>query len=280
MSTNDLKPAATPAAPEPRPIASGWLGAQSQFEHEEKSRLGGALSTSFLVHIGLFVLLFLAYKGAEQIIDAQPEPLVFTEVFVPKAGPGGGGGGSPAPAPKKQMEIPKTAPAVTVPTPVVAPVEPPPIPVLTAPIQTTTSSVIQASGSNMISLAQYGGGGRGGGIGSGTGSGVGPGTGGGFGGGAFQPGNGVSHPTVLHEEKPKYTAEAMRAKVQGEIELEIVIKEDGTVGEVRVVKSFTNAYGLDQAAMDAARKWRFVPGKKGGVPVPTRVPLVLTFRLY
>ena len=279
MSANDLKPAATPVAPEPRPVSAGWLGAQSHFEHQEKSSIGRALSTSILVHAGMLVLLFLVYKGAEQIIADPVEPLKFTEVFLPKPGPGGGGGGSPAPAPKKQMEVPKTAPAVSVPTPVVTPVEPPPIPSLTAPI-TTNSSVIQASGSNMISLAQYGGGGRGGGLGSGTGSGVGPGTGGGFGGGAFQPGNGVTWPEILREEKPKYTAEAMRAKVQGDIELEIVIKEDGTVGEVRVVKSFTNAYGLDQAAMEAARKWKFVPGKKGGVPVATRVPLVLTFRLY
>ena len=280
MSARDLKPVAPPAVPEPRPIASGWLGAQSQFDHVEKTRLGGALSTSVLAHAGLVALLFLVYKGAEQIIAPAPEPLKFTEVFMPKAGPGGGGGGSPAPAPKKEVAIPKqTAPAVTIPTPVVTPVEPPPIPTLTAPI-TTNSSVIQASGSNMISLATYGGGGRGGGIGSGTGSGVGPGTGGGFGGGAFQPGNGVSWPEVRHEEKPKYTAEAMRAKVQGDVDLEIVVKEDGTVSEVRVVKSFTNAYGLDQAAMEAARKWRFKPGMKDGVPVATRVELKLTFRLY
>lgn len=280
MSANDQKPAATPVAPEPRQISAGWLGAQSQFEHQERSSIGRALGTSILVHAGFVALLFLAYKGAEQIIEERPEPLKFTEVFMPKPGPGGGGGGSPAPAPKKQVEIPKqvAAPA-PIPVPVAAPVEPPPIPALSAPI-TTNSSVIQASGSNMISLAQYGGGGRGGGIGSGTGTGVGPGTGGGFGGGAFQPGNGVTWPEILREEKPKYTPEAMRAKVQGDIELEIVIKEDGTVGEVRVVKSFTNAYGLDQAAIEAARKWRFVPGKKGGVPVATRVPLVLTFRLY
>jgi protein TonB len=57
--------------------------------------------------------------------------------------------------------------------------------------------------------------GTGTGIGPGSGSGLGPGYGGGTGGGAFRPGNGVELPKVLREVKPQYTAEAMRAKVQG-----------------------------------------------------------------
>jgi protein TonB len=72
----------------------------------------------------------------------------------------------------------------------------------------------------------------------------------------------------------------MRAKIQGQVELEIVVLENGTVGEVRVTKSLDRTYGLDQAAMDAARKWVFLPGKREGVAVATRVGLVLEFRLH
>jgi len=285
MSASPVTPSApTPVEPEQARgaiSATGWLGADGVYSRADDRKLGRAMGTSLLIHGGLLAVVIALYAVVPQSVIDQVIPLEFKLAFVPKAGPGGGGGGSPAPAPAKKTEIPKTqAPA---PIPVEAPkpvVEPPPIPTLVAPI-TTASTVLQASGTNMISLAQYGGGGRGGGIGSGTGNGVGPGTGGGFGGGAFAPGNGVTWPEVRWEEKPKYTSDAMRAKIQGQVELEIIVREDGTVGEVRVVKSLDRTYGLDQAAMEAAKKWRFKPGvDKNGLPVPTRVGLVLEFRLH
>ena len=97
----------------------------------------------------------------------------------------------------------------------------------------------------------------------------------------FTPGSThcVSWPTVIHEEKPRYTQEGLRAKIQGTVEMEIVVFEDGTVGEVGVKKSLDTKYGLDQAAIAAAKNWRFKPGIRNGVPVPTRVGLILEFRL-
>jgi protein TonB len=238
------------------------------------------MATSLGIHGALAALVIALFAVVPQQILQQTDPLEFKMAFVPQPGPGGGGGGSPAPAPAKKMEIPKTKSPDPIPVEIPKPaVEPPPVPVLVAPI-TTNSTVLQASGSNLISMANYGGGGRGGGVGSGTGNGVGPGTGGGFGGGAFQPGNGVSWPEVRREEKPKYTSDAMRAKIQGQVELEIVVLENGTVGDVRVTKSLDRTYGLDQAAMEAAKKWVFAPGRKDGVAVATRVGLVLEFRLH
>ena len=261
--------------------ATGWLGADGIYARADDRKLARAFGASFLIHGGLLAIIVAIFAIVPREVLEQVIPLEFKMAFVPQPGPGGGGGGSPTPAPAKKMEIPKTqAPApipIEVPKPVV---EPPPVPVLVAPI-TTASTVLQASGANMISLAQFGGGGRGGGIGTGTGNGVGPGTGGGFGGGAFAPGNGVSWPEQLKEEKPKYTSDAMRAKIQGQVELEIVVLENGTVGEVRVTKSLDRTYGLDQAAMDAAKKWLFKPGRnKDGSPVATRVGLILEFRLH
>src|SRR5581483_2928454 len=81
-----------------------------------------------------------------------------------------------------------------------------------APASTTDS---QGSGSGGGS-----GTGVGTGIGSGRGSGLGPGFGGGTGGGVYQPGNGVETPKLLREVKPQYTAQAMRAKIQGTVLLE------------------------------------------------------------
>ena len=59
--------------------------------------------------------------------------------------------------------------------------------------------------------------GTGTGVGPGTGSGLGPGWGGGTGGGAYRPGSGIDLPELVFEKKPNYTADAMRAKIQGTV---------------------------------------------------------------
>jgi len=95
--------------------------------------------------------------------------------------------------------------------------------------------------------------------------------------GVYKPGPGVAAPVAVKEVKPQYTADAMRAKVQGAVTLECVVQPDGTVGEVRVTKALDP--GLDQEAIKAVKQWRFRPGTKDGKPVPVLVTLELTFTL-
>ena len=121
--------------------------------------------------------------------------------------------------------------------------------------------------------------GSGSGAGPGQGSGLGPGFGGGTGGGAYRPGNGVNLPQPLKEVKPQYTADAMRAKVQGTVLLECVVLPDGSVGSVEVVRSLDSTFGLDQEAIKAAKQWRFRPGTRFGEPVAVLVTIELTFTL-
>lgn len=264
-------------------VSSGWLGSQSIFDQTDerhRKRTMGATAVSFAIHAGLLVAFILAVTVApEQLLNREP-PLEYKVVFLPEVGPGGGGGGSPAPAPPKPIEIPKHKTPTPVPIPVPAPVEPPPMPVLVAPIETSAATILQSSGTSSVSLAPFGGGGRGTGMGSGTGSGVGPGTGGGFGGGAYRPGSGIVNPTLLRQEQPKYTSEAMRAKIQGTVELDVVVLENGTVGDVQIAKSLDKSFGLDQEAIIAAKKWLFRPGTRQGQPVPIIVRLILEFRLH
>jgi protein TonB len=89
----------------------------------------------------------------------------------------------------------------------------------------------------------------------------------------------VLPPRILREVKPQYTADAMRAKVQGVVELEAVVLPDGSVGDVRVVRSLDPVFGLDQEAIRAVRQWRFVPGTRLGQPVAVLVGVELTFTL-
>jgi len=93
----------------------------------------------------------------------------------------------------------------------------------------------------------------------------------------YKPGDGVSLPVVVKEAKPHYTADAMRARVQGTVTLECVVQPDGTIGEARVTKSLDP--GLDEEAIKAVRQWRFRPGLRDGKPVAVRVALEMSFTL-
>lgn len=94
-----------------------------------------------------------------------------------------------------------------------------------------------------------------------------------------RPGNGVSLPQVVHEVKPDYTRDAMQALIQGSVWLECVVNEDGDVSDIKVTRSLDKEYGLDQAAIDAARQWKFKPGRKDEKPVAVRITIELTFTL-
>jgi len=255
-------------------VSTGWLAADSTFGGRDDRKMGRAVGTSALVHGTMLVaLVFLTMKPE---VVTKPIEHMRVVLLQQPPGPSGGGGGSPAPAPPKPIEIPKPKP---VPTPVVAPkpVEVQPIPTLAAPIMTTAANLPQASGSSLKAPPGLGGGGRGTGAGPGQGAGVGPGTEKGFGGGAYR-GGGI---TALRQTQPTYTSEAMRAKIQGSVEIEAIVLPNGTVGEVRIAKSLDRVHGLDEQAIKAAKLWLFAPPKDAeGRSVTAVVTIILDFRLY
>ena len=101
----------------------------------------------------------------------------------------------------------------------------------------------------------------------------------GFGGGAYREGNGVTSPVLIHETKPNYTGEAMRARIQGLVKLEAIVMPDGSVGDVRVVHSLDQQFGLDKEAIKTLRQWRFKPGMRLGQPVPVLILVEISFTL-
>jgi protein TonB len=255
---------------------------------QPKARWGGALGGSIIGHaafIGLFVLLWWAIPDSmrEAVLPDQiPRQLV----WLAEPGPGGGGGGgNNKPEPPKPAELPG-AEKISVPTPKPEPTPEPtpeetPLENLQIPVQTmaaateTTIGVLAPGDASSLSTGS----GTGSGAGSGDGSGLGQGSGGGTGGGVYRPGSGIVNPRIVREVKPQYTADAMRAKVQGTVLLECVVLPDGSVGRVEVVRSLDPTFGLDQEAVKAARQWRFVPGTRFGEPVAVLVTIELTFTL-
>ncbi|HMZ30326.1 MAG TPA: biotin--[acetyl-CoA-carboxylase] ligase [Thauera aminoaromatica] len=69
--------------------------------------------------------------------------------------------------------------------------------------------------------------------------------------------------------KPVYTSDAMRAKVQGKVLLQCVVRPDGSATDIQILRSLDPVFGLDQEAIKAARQWRFAPG----TPAPAGLSL-------
>lgn len=65
------------------------------------------------------------------------------------------------------------------------------------------------------------------------------------------------HPAVLQHVVPEYPYELRRAGEEGRVSCEMVVERDGRVKAISVLDSDNNA--LSQAAIEAARKWKFVP---------------------
>jgi TonB family protein len=277
-------------------LPSGIVAPEVHFQLE-RSRTGNGFIVSVATHVALalLILLIVRFIPKQVIRAALPDRLSDQIVWLSQPGPGGGGGGggNRMPDPPKPAELKGkekiTVPVTPTPTPTPEPPKPEPpkeelnIPAQTLAAATEVSPGAIDAGQSTASQGQGSGGGAGTGtgtgIGPGQGSGLGPGSGGGTGGGVYRPGNGVELPSVLREVKPKYTAEAMRAKVQGTVLLECVVLPDGSVGNVQVAKSLDSTFGLDQEAIKAAKEWRFRPGTRLGQPVAVLVTIELTFTL-
>lgn len=266
------------------------------FQQSQK-RSAGAMGVSLAIHAALFGLAF--YIATHTTVGSTTSSLIrdaYKEIVwldVPGPGGGGGGGGNQSPEPVKQAKL-EGKDKITVPVekpPAAEPKEKPPenpVQNLTIPAETLASADLAAVGAmeglpttDSLGLGRGGGAGTGTGtgIGSGQGSGLGPGWGGGTGGGAYRPGNGVETPRLIREVKPQYTAQAMRAKIQGTVLLECVVLPDGTVGNIQVRRSLDSTFGLDQEAIKAARQWKFVPGTRLGAPVAVLVTIEIAFTL-
>lgn len=280
------------------------------------TRDGMRILASASVYIVLATLLLFSPSTPQQAVEAAPRDEARL-VFVMAPGPGGGGGGgglrNPRPAPKIQrrgVERPRVAvpevtpepvlttarreePVVPTPTPPAAPtpVEKAPEPlaakVIVAPVAQTAANTVEREGviengrgdapSQGSGVGGGAGSGQGTGNGEGLGSGIGDGSGGGTGGGPFRPGAGIDPPRLLREVKADYTDDARRRGIQGEVLLEIVIRSDGSVGDVTVLDGLGG--GLDQRAVSAVRQWRFAPARRRGVPVDILVEVAVEFTL-
>jgi periplasmic protein TonB len=263
----------------------------------------------------IVLLTALGLKGSVSEARVVPNPVRLVFLAIPGPGGGGGGGGVQRPDPparaelkgksplrspvrteqrKAAVEPPRERPRPPDPRPIEKPADvpvvqptPPPVPPVTAPVAAAPAEARDQAGvpeapaaaapSQSTGTGGGSGTGQGTGMGEGKGAGIGRGEGGGTGGGPYRPGSGITPPGLLREVKPQYTEEARRAGVEGDVLLEIVVRADGTVGNVTLVQRLGS--GLDQRAIEAVRQWRFSPARRYGTPVDVLVEVAVEFKL-
>ena len=265
---------------------------------QSRTRIAPAAVASAAWHLAVAVFIVLLMRSAPPAAATSAPPAREPDiVWLPQPGPGGGGGGGGNDSPEPPRRVQRRGDdAITMPVvnpPALTPNQPPadrePLQGVTIPAQNLAAApvlmpgLIDAPGGATESQGPGSGGGAGTGLGTGDGpgrgSGLGDGIGGNRGGLTYQPGNGVTSPRILREVKPQYTSDAMRAKVQGTVLVACVVRADGTVGDVQIVRSLDPTFGLDLQAIAAVKQWRFAAGTRLGEPVPVRITIELTFTL-
>ena len=118
-----------------------------------------------------------------------------------------------------------------------------------------------------LGLGAEGQGTRGGGLRPGSG---GDGPGGGMG--------GVTGPSGGYQVKPRYPESARRQGVEGTVLLKVRVTEQGRVEVVQLERS-TGHQDLDQAAIEAVRRWRFEPARRGNQATAVWALIPVTFKL-
>jgi TonB family protein len=92
----------------------------------------------------------------------------------------------------------------------------------------------------------------------------------------FQRGGALSGPDLLQKVDPKYPPELIKEHVQGEVILYAIIRKDGSVDSIQLVRGLDPQ--LDRNAMEALAHWKFRPGTREGTPIDMETVAHIPFR--
>lgn len=280
--------------------------------HRRKMLLRFGLAIGIVVYalfFGAILILWSIHAKAKVLPQEElaihwvnPEDFKPVEIEKPKAkekAGGGGGGGRNTPTPASKGQLPKFSltPPLIAPRPEPTP-RPPSLPVpetvqVDPRLEPKRDELAVTGLPNGVPGPPSAGQGSGGGMGTGEGGGMGPGNGRGvgpgngynmgggdprLGGGSGAPATNVdSKPIQLNSPQPRYTEEARKNKIQGNVTARLLIGSDGLVKRVTIVRGLPD--GLDEQAIQAAYQLRFKPAMKNGQPVAYAMPILIEFNL-
>jgi len=87
----------------------------------------------------------------------------------------------------------------------------------------------------------------------------------------------LSAPSPVRKVDPRYPPVLMEQRIEGEVRLYAIIRADGSVDSVQVLRSVHP--DLDRYSMEALVKWRFRPAGRNGKPVDVEAVVSIPFRL-
>jgi TonB family protein len=232
-----------------------------------------AVVIALLFHVVLFLIVFPSL--GERVFTPSEQVLVLKSLAP-------AGGGTPKPAqPKAVPVLPKPEP-ILVPIPDPTPNDPEPIrrtEILEVPKVVNEITADLSIGDidappGPVSADGRGSAGTGTGLASGPGGGSGP-----PGTGVYEYGTpGIVDPQILVQTIPSYTDEAIKAKVQGVVLLQAIIRKNGRVDSPVVLRGL--GYGLEEKAIkEIVANWRFRPAMLNGRAVDLQATIEVTFNL-
>lgn len=98
--------------------------------------------------------------------------------------------------------------------------------------------------------------------------------------GAFERRNclGLKQPVALKIEQPQYPPSAKANGIMGDTTVSLTVEADGSIGDVELVGRA--AHTMDNATLEAVKKWKFKPAMCGAEPVVADVQVTVSFRLH
>jgi len=95
--------------------------------------------------------------------------------------------------------------------------------------------------------------------------------------GPMRVGGDIQEPERIHYVNPEYPELARRARMEGFVILQAIIDQQGNVKDVEVLRGL--GLGLDVAAMDAVKQWKYTPTYYNGRPVEVILTVNVVFEL-
>jgi|GEM_PF-1503395 len=89
----------------------------------------------------------------------------------------------------------------------------------------------------------------------------------------------LARPRYRENPSPPYPEQARRRQLEGTVMLEVLVSTEGKVGEL-IVHGSSGHRPLDEAALQAVRRWLFEPGCRGGVPMAMKILVPVRFDLH
>ena len=222
------------------------------------------IGVSCLLHVGLVTGLILGQQRVTSVVALQPPVLPVQLVTLDAAEPPRGP--TPPAPPRREraspvrrpleatapkVEEPAPPPVTPAPAPAPAEVAPAPVPGSSAPAPGSTTVALPASAPVVAAKPS-----------SAAPDGV----------------TRIARPQGGYQVRPAYPSAPRQLGIQGTTMLRVHVLPDGRIGDVRVEHSAGHP-DLDQAAMEAVRRWRFEPARRGADAVAMWVLLPVEFRL-